>query len=311
MVVMDQAPAADDEGKGPMLTTRHNGSGWKAWRLRLAVSCFLVTSVLVPHNGAEAQATGSADRLDPAFQRALFAFYRVWLGRSLTNEEGIVVVREQIAFQRKEGRDAAGVREATTSFATGTAQLREHEGKPIGLRLRHDSLAYNFFRPEMQNTAELKLWNEPDPVRFFDTATRRIMTERDVVALANLIVFAGSDEEPRHRNLSFQEAETFVRERLCDISRSGVSAFFSEAGILWAGIRQQWAHFTAEEKRKARFYVQRGRGNIMSVNQTAKVLGIDRWAALDRTTKGMADTFIGAGETHLKQSDVLRVMKNN
>jgi hypothetical protein len=155
------------------------------------------------------------------------------------------------------------------------------------------------------------LINEPDPVRFFDAATRRIMTELDVVALANLIVFAGSDGGPRHRNLSFQEAETFVRERLCDLSRCGVSVFFNEAGILWAGIQQQWPHFTAEEKRKARFYVQRGRGNIMSVNQTAKVLGIDRWAALDRLTSGMADTFIGASETHLKQSDALRVMKNN
>jgi hypothetical protein len=287
------------------LTTRHVRC------LRLAITCFLVASVLVPNNGAEAQAKGSADRVDPAITRTVLAFYRAWLGRSLSDEERIVVLREHNAFQRKQGLDAAGVREATRSLATFTAQLREHEGTPVGLRLRHDGLARVFFHPDAQDTTELRLINEPDPVRFFDATTRRIMTERDVVALSNLIVFARSDGEPRHHNLSFQEAEALVRERLCDLSRCGISVFFSEAGILWAGIQQQWAQFTAEEKRKARYYVQRGRGNIMSVNQTAKVLGIDRWAALDRMTRGMADTFIGAGETHLKQSDRLRVMKNN
>jgi hypothetical protein len=46
-----------------------------------------------------------------------------------------------------------------------------------------------------------------DPVRVVDEQSRRVMTERDVITLANIHHFAVTESEPHHHELSRRQVE--------------------------------------------------------------------------------------------------------
>jgi hypothetical protein len=84
------------------------------------------------------------------------------------------------------------------------------------------------------------LFLEPDPVRIADARSRRLMTERDVIALANIRNFAKSSSPPRHKDLSRQQIEDLVallKENVRD-NRGRIPQFFGEAAAFWAGVRE-------------------------------------------------------------------------
>jgi hypothetical protein len=182
-------------------------------------------------------------------------------------DELSVLVSEHMAYHRKRGSDASAIRQATKQLGDLARDLRRHGNTPLGLRLRHVILEDNFFNPLMQNTHQLELLDEPDPVRLHDAETHKLMTRRDVVALANLAQFARSDQAPRHQGLSDAEVNQMVQ-YLRDNAR--VRLFLSETAILWAGILQQWPHLSAEERRQTRAYLHEAKE--LSPAMTTKLL---------------------------------------
>ena len=255
-------------------------------------------------------AAAQSDRIVSSQQKA---FYEAWLRRDLRNDELRSITDEFIAFYRKKGKDRAGINEATKPFAEFTKFLREKDGTPGALTWRHSLLAVNYFDPDMQNTTELRLLTEPDPVRVVDPGYKRLMTEKDVVALVNIYHFAKSDGDPRHKELARQDLERLVVEldRAYGNYQTATELpqFYGEAAAFWAGVQQHWPHLTAEEKREARAYADKTYKALMPTQMYAKLFGLDPNAAFSRRQDDFAAVMVFINEVNM-QSIVLSAIRN-
>jgi hypothetical protein len=257
--------------------------------------------------------SGAAAQSDQVVARHMKGFFEAWLRRELRGNELREVTDEFIALYARRGKDRAGIHEAAKSFDLYTKLLREHDGTPGALTTRHFLLALNYFAPEMQNTIELRLLNEPDPVRVVDPGYKRLMTEKDVVALANIYNFANSDGEPRHKDLSRQVIDRLVVE----LDRAygnypkatEMPQFYGETAAFWAGVRQQWPHLNAEEKRQARAYAQNTYKARMPVPLYAKLFGLDDNAAASRYLDDVNAVMVYINQVNM-QNTVLDVLRN-
>jgi hypothetical protein len=167
---------------------------------------------------------------------------------------------------------------------------------------RHVLLEVNYLNPDMHDTLELRLLNSPDPVRVVDARSRRLMTERDVVALANIRHFAKSEGAPRHRPLTHRQIEELVSVLRATVggNSGNMPRFFGEAAAFWAGVQQEWPKLNAEQRSLARAYAGRTWRVSMPVEMYASLWGLDRAAAMNRWTsdvstriRGRADSFGG------------------
>jgi hypothetical protein len=193
--------------------------------------------------------------------RGLKTFFEAWLKRELRGDELRKVTDEFIAYYAKKGTDRAGIHEAAKEFLGYAKILREHDGCPLGITFRHNLLEANYFDPDMQNTTELRLLLEPDPARVVQQDEKRLMTERDVVALANLCSFiTNSDEAPRSQKVERKtiDAMTIELDRAFRGDAGYMNRYFRETAALWAGIQREWPKLSAEQKRKVRAYVTHG-----------------------------------------------------
>ena len=217
------------------------------------------------------------------------AFFEAWLKCELSGDELRKVTDEFIAFYAKRGKDRAGIHEAIKPFLEDAKILREHDGAPRAIRLRHELLVANYFDPDMQNTAELRLLLEPDPVRVARRTQilNTLMTESDVVALAHLIPFSTSDDEPRSRKLSRQRIDSLAAEVNRFYSKwpyntVALERRFQEAAELWAGIQREWPNLNAEQKSMVREYAGRSYMAPMTEYLYGKILDLNEYEASSR-----------------------------
>jgi hypothetical protein len=130
------------------------------------------------------------------------------------------------------------------------------------------------------------LLTEPDPVRVVNSRSKRLMTERDVVALANIRDFAKSEGDPRHKNLSRREIDQIVvglNRVFGDDPKAGeMPQFFGETAAFWAGVQHEWPRFSTEEKELARAYANKTWRIRMQAPMYGKLLGLAPKAALSR-----------------------------
>lgn len=147
---------------------------------------------------------------------------------------------------------------------------------------RHSLIEANYLNPDLHGTIELRLFAEPDPVRVVDVRSRRLMTERDVVALANLRHFAKSGAEPRHREPSRERIEELVSLLKRSIGANGgtLPQFFADAAAFWTGVRQQWPYFSAQQRGMARAYAANTGRVSMPAKMYASLWGLDRAARI-------------------------------
>jgi hypothetical protein len=257
--------------------------------------------------------SGAAAQSDQVVARQQKAFFEVWLRRPLRGDELRLITDEFIAFFTKRGKDRAAIHEATKPFAEYTKFLREHDDTPGALTLRHQVLVANYFEPDMQKTTELKLLTEPDPVRVVDPGYKRLMTEKDVVALANIYNFANSEGEPRHKDLSRQGIDRLVaaldRAYGNYPEATEMPQFYGETAAFWAGVRQHWPQLTAEEKRQARVYADSTYKARMPVPLYAKLFGLDTNAAASRYLDDVNAVMVYINKVNM-QNIVLNVLRN-
>jgi hypothetical protein len=222
---------------------------------------------------------------DPVVARHMGEFYEAFLGRKLSGSELRGIVDAFIKGCTKEGKSRAAIHEIARAFDPHTKVLRECKDCPAVLTLRHRLIEVNYF--QNVNATELRYLTEPDPVRVVGPVTKRLMTERDVVALYNLHKFSTSDKDPQHKELSRQEIDRLAAELDRAIGTDPKSIqmpqFCTEAAALWAGIRQEWPRLSAAEKRGVRAYAGKGyKAYIPSPEMYTRLLGLNPNAAFSR-----------------------------
>jgi hypothetical protein len=236
---------------------------------------------------------------DPVVARRMGAFYEVFTGRKLTPTEVRRLSSEFIAGHARSGKNLEATRQVAWEVGIGMILLREDKEGPAALAWRHGFLEANYFRPEMQNTFELQLMTEPDPVRVVDVRSKRLMTKRDIVALANIRRFARSDSAPAHKELTRGQVE-----ELASLLNRGVAGnsgtlpqFFSDAAAYWAGVRQQWPYFNAQQRSMARAYANSTWRTTMPVEMYVSLWGLDRVSASRRWTADVTARIRGQADT--------------
>jgi hypothetical protein len=240
---------------------------------------------------------------DPVVERRMKGFYEVYTGRSLTESEIRDITREFIAGHASApNASTESIREVARQFGLSMIVLREEPGHPAALSMRDRTLELNYFRPDMQGTLELRLMTEPDPVRVVDTRAKRLMTESDIVALANLRRFARTTSDPQHSDVSgerVQQIVSLLNERIGEAGAT-LPPFFTEAAAYWAGVRQQWLYLNTQQRTLARNYAARAWRVSMPSEMYASLWGLDPAAASSRWTndvsariRGKPDPLIG------------------
>jgi hypothetical protein len=236
---------------------------------------------------------------DPVVTRRMHGFYEIYTGRQLTAEEVRTVGAEFSAGHARNGKRPEAIRALAWEFGLHMILLREEKDRAAALSLRHRLIEVNYFRPQMQNTFELRLLTEPDPVRVTDVRSGRLMTQRDVIALANLWHFAKTTGAPRHRELSRKQVDELVSllNQGVNDTRGRLPQFFGGAAAYWAGVRQLWPYLSSEQKSLARAYARDTWQVRMPVELYAALWGLDRASASRRWTADVATRIRGREDT--------------
>jgi hypothetical protein len=185
--------------------------------------------------------------------------------------------------EHSKGRDREAIRDFAKLFDESTRILEEHDDDAVELTLRHQLLEANYFVLK-EGSPELRLFLEPDPVRIADTRSRRLMTKRDVIALANIRNFGKSSGPPRHKDLTRQQIDDLVallKEHVGG-NRGRMPRFFGEAAAFWAGVREQWPRLSAQERELARAYALKTWRIQLQPQMYAKLWGLTPRAASSR-----------------------------
>jgi hypothetical protein len=236
---------------------------------------------------------------DPVATRRMQGFYEIYTGRKLRAEEVRTIDEEFSAGHARNGKSREAIRALAWEFGLHMILLREEKDRAAALSLRHRLIEANYFRPQMQNTLELRLLTEPDSVRVADVRSGRLMTQRDVIALANLWHFARTTGVPRHRELSRSQVDELVSllNQGVNDTRGRLPQFFAGAAAYWAGVRQLWPYLNSEQKTFARAYARDTWQVRMPVELYAALWGIDRASASRRWAADVATRIRGTEET--------------
>jgi hypothetical protein len=227
--------------------------------------------------------TCRADTADPEVARHMGAFFSAFTGRDLTSDELHALTLGFVDGHGKKGRDRDAIRQIARQFDESTRTLREHKDDAIAFSLRDRLLQANYYSLE-KSSMELRLFLEPDPVRVSDAKVRRLMTEQDVIALANIRYFAKSSGPPQHKNLSRQQIEDLVALLNAEVggNRGLMPQFFGEASAFWAGVREHWPKLSETERDLARAYASKTRRIQLLPQMYGRLWGLSPSAATSR-----------------------------
>ena len=271
--------------------------GWK-W---ISASSVLASLLIVACGTAVA---------DPVVARHVSEFYAAFLGRELTREELRTLTDEYIRYHATDGKSREAIREASVEFGARKKPLLRDPSGPAAYTMRHWVIELNYFDPKVQDMLHLRLMTQPDPVRVVDRRSRRLMTEQDVIALANIRRFARSKGPPRHRRLSRQQIEELVA--ALDATVGGNSGrmprFFGEAAAFWAGVQKAWPELDAEQRQLARAYADRTWRIQIPPRMYGILWGLDPRAATSRYADDVSARIAGITMINMQLGNLPRVM---
>jgi hypothetical protein len=247
---------------------------------------------------------------DPAVSRDLQAFFEAFIGRDLSGRELSEVTEEFIELHTLNGRTPAAYRDIATRLDSRARILRSEASAPAAITVRHTLLETNYLNPDLHGTTQLRLLNEPDPVRVVDVRSRRLMTERDVIALANLRRFAKQDGAPRHEQPSRQQIEELVAalRAAVGVNSGNMPQFFGEAAAFWAGVQREWSSLDAGEKSVVRAYADRTWRIEMPVELYGRLWGLEPQAASRRHADDISARIAGITLINMQLGNLPRVM---
>lgn len=211
-------------------------------RRHLARFAAFVLICAAPMSGMSGVAAGR----DP--DKRVKAFLEAYLRRPLTGAETAQI--------------AAGSTEKESDLAAlppVTDILINKDGQAEALMVRHQIIQGTYFSGAT-SPVDPKIFQELDLVLVVDRQHKRLMTERDVVAIANIANFGLSQADPSHKDLP---RETVMRLTAALDKAYGpyknageLPPLFSEAAAFWAGVRREWPRLNASEREFVRKYCQ-------------------------------------------------------
>lgn len=220
---------------------------------------------------------------DSTVERHLKTFFSAYAGRDLSDAELRETTREFIQLHTEDGRARDAIRDIAGQLGSYAKVLRDRDS-PAAFSARHALLESNYFNPDLHGSIEQRLFTEPDPVRVVDVRSKRLMTQQDVIALANLRHFATSDDAPRHRSLSPQQVDELVAALSATFGgNSGrMPRFFGEAAAFWHGVQQEWPRLSADQRNLVRSYAGKLWRIQMPVEMYRRLWGLESQAASNR-----------------------------
>jgi|GEM_PF-6912260 hypothetical protein len=244
---------------------------WRLWVTASVVGamCFFLSADLFKAYGQT--------RSTEVVQAELRDFFEVFLGRQLSPNEMKQVTREFIALFGASTCEA----KCTQALATNKTQLailKTKPGQPEDLVTRHIYIASSYFSPLQRGSLIQRLLSEPDPIRVVNPKTKRLMTQRDVVALANLGILLRSHDLPKNQSFSpkeIEEAVVLLESAVGSHAKAHkMPILFGVAAELWAGVQREWPALNANERQIVRDYIQHKSAKPMSVNLYSRLLGL-------------------------------------
>jgi len=221
---------------------------------------------------------------DSAVSRDLQSFFEAFVGRELSGTEIREITDEFVELHTLNGKTPEAIRDLARQLDAHVEALRPHVASSAALMTRHTLLEANYLNPDLHGTVELRLFAEPDPVRVVDVRSKRLMTERDVIALANLHRFSRSNSEPRHEPLSRQQIEQLVAALRAAVGgySGNMPRFYGEAAAFWAGVQQAWPALNTGQRSLVRAYSEKMWRVQMPVEMYERLWGLAPPAAARR-----------------------------
>jgi hypothetical protein len=246
---------------------------------------------------------------DPAVSADLQTFFEAFVGRELSSGEVREATDEFIELHSLYGRTPDQFRQIARSLA-GQAEVLGDDTAPAAITARHKRLEVNYLNPDLHGTMLLRLFNEADPVRVVDVRSRRLMTERDVIALANLHRFAKSDGPPRHEDLSAEQVEplTAALQAAVGGNSGNMPPFYGEAAAFWAGVQREWPRLNANQKSLVRAYAGRTWRVQMPVEMYGRLWGLEPQAASARYADDVGARIAAITDINMRLGNLPRVM---
>lgn len=218
--------------------------------------CLMVITAFVSGFFTNTQVESSKEAITPTLE----AFYNVFLGRPLSKKEKAQVIKEFIVYYG--GTCSQECEINVEYFAQHTKRMQDYPNQPEDILIRHGIISVNYFEPKNQNTLIMRLLNEPDPVRFADPKSKRLMTERDIIALVNLQAFldSKSDKLPEEQKLSNKDIEKIVAsidELFGQNKYAGeLLLYYVLTAELWASLKRDWQNLSKNERQAVLDYIQ-------------------------------------------------------
>lgn len=247
---------------------------------------------------------------DAAVSRDLQTFFEAFVGRDLSASELKDVTEEFIELHRLNDSSPSAIRDIAERLAASTRQLRPDAAGPAALTARDALLTTHYLNADLHGTLQLRLFTEPDPVRVVDVRSRRLMTQRDVIALANLHRFARSNGAPRHEPLSRQQIDELVEALRAAVggNSGNMPQFYGEAAAFWAGVQREWPKLDADRKSMIRAYSARTWRVQMPVEMYRRLWGLSEQASLQRQADDASVRIAAITDINAALGNLARVM---
>jgi hypothetical protein len=247
---------------------------------------------------------------DATVSRDLRSFFEAFVGRELTGTEVRDVSIEFIELHTEQGKAPDAIRDMARQLDGFSKPLRSNAATPAALQTRHALVESHYLNPDLHDTIMLRLMTEPDPIRVVDVRSRRVMTERDVIALANLRRFASSGGEPRHHQLSQRQIEALIAALQAAVggNSGNMPRFFGEAATFWAGVQQEWPNLDDRQKSLVRAYADRTWRVQMPVEMYGRLWGLNPQAASSRYADDVGARIAGITDINMRLGNLPFVM---
>lgn len=267
-----------------------------------SLSAFVLAILLVASCGA-----GSSDS---AVARDLRTFFEAYVGRDLSSDELESVTEEFIEIHSLQGASPTAIRDIAGRLSARAKELRSDAAGPAALMTRRSLLAANYLNPDLHGTLQIRLLTEPDPVRVVDVRSKRLMTEADVIALANLRRFAMSNGAPRHEPLSRKQIDQMVVALRATVGGNSGSMpqFYGEAAAFWAGVQREWPRLNESERSLARAYAARMWRVEMPVEMYGRLWGLSPQLAGQRQANDIGARINAIADINMRLGNMARVM---
>ncbi|MEM8779598.1 MAG: hypothetical protein AAGF26_12150 [Cyanobacteria bacterium P01_G01_bin.49] len=228
--------------------------------------------------------------------------YEAYLGRKLSQKELDQVTKEYIPLFGSNTCEAKCVQDLE-AWKVNIKIFQTQRGQPEDLAKRHSLIAHNYLWAETQGTLILRLLTEPDPIRVFNPTTKRLMTEKDVIALANLGLFLKSNGSPKHQSFSPKEIDQVVGVLEPLVGSQGkarkMPMLFVIAAELWAGIQRDWSSLSVTEQQSVRDYIQHKSNKPMPLPLYSRLVGFSMDQAKIIQNAEQSDIASNSGSSYL------------